>query len=322
MPWLKDTVVAYINCDVAASGPVLMAAASPLLNQAVYKIAELVQSPNQTKDGQTVGDVWDGKIDPLGSGSDFTAFLDHAGIASVDLGFGRATSVYHYHSNYDSFHWMSQYGDVGFKYHVTIAKLLSLLTAQLSESPILSLNTTDYATALSSYLSAAKNHSAISISTSTSTSTLHSLFSLSDNVFLPIESSISTLLSATVTFEQQSTRIADSIKNLNHKPRWNPLHKSHHHHHHHHHHYLYHQARAINRKYRLFEQQFLYAKGLDGRSWFKHTVFAPGKWTGYSGATFPGLIEALDEGDEEALGRWAGIVRERIDAATELLLST
>ena len=78
-------------------------------------------------------------------------------------------------------------------------------------------------------------------------------------------------------------------------------------------------ARRINRKYRLFEQRFLYDGGLDGRSWFKHVVFAPGKWTGYSGATFPGLIEALDEGDREALERWVGIIQERVNSASGLL---
>ena len=50
----------------------------------------------------------------------------------------------------------------------------------------------------------------------------------------------------------------------------------------------------INRKYKLLERQFLYNKGLDGRPLFKHVVFAPGLWTGYSGATFPSLIEAIE----------------------------
>lgn len=297
VPWLKDTAVAYINCDIGISGPVLSVSASPILNQAVHEITELVQSPNQTKIGQTVRDVWDGEIGTLGSGSDYTAFQDFAGIPSVTLEFGKASAVYHYHSNYDSFKWMARYGDVEFKYHVTMAKLLSLLTVQLTETPILSLNTSEYAAALSTYLEAAKERS------------VGSSLSSSSNIFMPIETAISSLINATINFEKQSTIIANKIKLINDIPWWSLQRKTH----------LYRLARKINRKYRLFEQQFLYAKGLDGRSWFKHTVFAPGKWTGYSGATFPGLIEALDEGDKEALERWAIIVRQRIEAATQLL---
>jgi N-acetylated-alpha-linked acidic dipeptidase len=70
-----------------------------------------------------------------------------------------------------------------------------------------------------------------------------------------------------------------------------------------------------NTRYKLFERQFLYARGLDGRSWFKHVVFAPGLWTGYAGATFPGLVEAVDAGDAGALYRWANVVLALVERA-------
>ena len=79
----------------------------------------------------------------------------------------------------------------------------------------------------------------------------------------------------------------------------------------------------------------MHKEGLDGRSWFKHVVFAPGLWTGYAGATFPGLVEAVDRGDREGvevslnvsprwtlltLGqRWSKIIEKNIDDATESL---
>ena len=72
---------------------------------------------------------------------------------------------------------------------------------------------------------------------------------------------------------------------------------------------LYHKVRDVNAKYKFLERQFLFAGGLDGRPWFKHVVFAPGLWTGYSGATFPGLVEAVEAGDKGAAEKWAGIVR-------------
>jgi N-acetylated-alpha-linked acidic dipeptidase len=62
---------------------------------------------------------------------------------------------------------------------------------------------------------------------------------------------------------------------------------------------LWFQIRATNAKYKGIERAFLYQPGLDGREWFKHVVFAPGIWTGYSGATYPGIVESLEAGDVE-----------------------
>jgi N-acetylated-alpha-linked acidic dipeptidase len=90
----------------------------------MYEITGMVQSPNQTIPGQTVGDVWNGKIATMGSGSDFTAFQDFAGVPSIDMGFSAApgSPVYQYHSNYDDYYWMEKYGDPGWHYHVAAAK--------------------------------------------------------------------------------------------------------------------------------------------------------------------------------------------------------
>lgn len=112
LPWLSKAAIAYLNVDVGTRGPRFQSSASPLLNKAIYEATALVQSPNQTVKGQTVRDLWDGHIRTMGSGSDFTAFQDFAGIPSVDLGFAAAhnSPVYHYHSNYDSWHWMSEFG--------------------------------------------------------------------------------------------------------------------------------------------------------------------------------------------------------------------
>ena len=60
---------------------------------------------------------------------------------------------------------------------------------------------------------------------------------------------------------------------------------------------LWFKVRAVNTKYKTLERKFLYEAGLDGRSWFKHVIFAPGLWTGYAGATYPGLVESLDAGN-------------------------
>ncbi|KAH0089589.1 hypothetical protein KCU66_g17821, partial [Aureobasidium melanogenum] len=69
----------------------------------------------------------------------------------------------------------------------------------------------------------------------------------------------------------------------------------------------------------MLERAFLFPKGLDGRSWFKHVVFAPGKWTGYAGDTYPGLVEAIQAGDKKALYRWAGIIEGVVWRAASVL---
>lgn len=107
LPWLSSSAVAYLNVDVGTAGPEFLVAAAPLLNDVLVNTTNTVLSPNQTRPGQTVGDTWDGVIRTMGSGSDFTAFQDFAGIPSIDMGFkgGKDSAVYHYHSNYDSFSW-------------------------------------------------------------------------------------------------------------------------------------------------------------------------------------------------------------------------
>jgi N-acetylated-alpha-linked acidic dipeptidase len=89
----------------------------------------------------------------LGSGSDFTPFLQHLGIASSDMSFrrGHDDPVYHYHSVFDSEHWMETFGSVGFKRHVAIAQALGLATIQAASSPLLPLNISDYAKEISNY---------------------------------------------------------------------------------------------------------------------------------------------------------------------------
>ena len=253
LPWLSASAVAYLNVDVATRGDLFSVSASPLLNEAINEATSLVPSPNQTVKGQTVRDVWDGYIRTMGSGSDFTAFQDFAGIPSVDLGFTRASggASYHYHSNYDSFHWMEKYGDPGFHYHVAATKVWSLLAAKLVETPILALNTTDYARELAVYLEHATDRAG-------------SIRPAESHPFRDVEMAIARLLNQTIQFDDRAAKLADKIGQP--VPWWKWWKKIE----------LLAQAFEINIKYKYFERQFLHADGLDSRPWFKHVVFAPG----------------------------------------------
>ncbi|KAL4961302.1 M28 family metallopeptidase [Aspergillus stella-maris] len=296
LPWLSKSNVAYLNVDVAASGTTLAPRASPLLNKLIYEVTGMVQSPNQTVPGQTVKDVWDEYIATMGSGSDFTAFQDFAGVASYDLGFsgGPEDPVYHYHSNYDSFDWMQKYGDPNWLYHEACIKIWALAAAKLAETPVVFFNATDYALGLGEYVDRITPKAD----------------SLPDGLsfdFSPLYDAIGRLLKVAIEFDAYAADLESQLKeDLPWYLWWKKVR-------------LYFLIHDVNTKYKNIERQFLYEQGLDGRSWFKHVVFAPGLWTGYSGATYPGIVESLEAGDVANAAKWLYIVIERVDAATKLL---
>lgn len=276
LPWISKAAVAYLNVDIGVKGPNFKAAASPLLKNAIYAATSLVPSANQTVPEQTVRDLWGGNVHTLGSGSDFAGFQHVAGVPSIDMGFDSSlqSPVYHYHSNYDSFAWMEAFGDPNWHYHVAITKVWALLAAGLVESPVIALNTTDYALGLSSYLSVLRKK--------VSESPDPSIRSFS---FGAISQSIDSLLNATSAFEKRAAALASSIDES--IPWWKWWLKVR----------LYYEIREVNEKYKYFERRFLYAEGLDKRPFYKHTIFAPEYWRGYGGITLPGLTESVENLD-------------------------
>lgn len=295
LPWLKGSTIAYLNVDVGARGKHFTASASPLLNKIIYNITAVVPSPNTTNH-QSVADTWAGHISTMGSGSDFTAFQDYAGIASLDIGFGAGPKdpVYHYHSNYDSFHWMDTYGDAKWEYHTTIAKIWGLIALKLSETPILPVSAHDYAKGLEYYLGTVKK--------AAQTSRIHAHFD-----FSALENATETLISTAHQFDAHTAALTAQIGEG--VPWWKFWQKA----------KLYLAVKAANTKYKLLERQFLYDGGLDNRTWFKHVVFAPGRWTGYSGATYPGLVESFEDNDLDNARKWEGIIKECLENANKLL---
>lgn len=303
VPWLKDSAVAYLNIDVGARGTRFQTSSAPLLDEILIETVKAVQSPNQTVSGTTVYDTWSKHISTIGSGSDFTAFQDFAGIPSVDLGFGASSSdpVYHYHSNYDSEAWMEKYGDPDFAYHVTISKVLGLLTAQLVEQPIIPFNATNYANALSRYVDAIKDVSGLSTSDSPLPSD-----TISESL-TGLRRALGRLHDAADALDTKASHLALLLSVPKKHKTPGAISK------------LFAQARDVNTKYKYLERAFLFPGGLDGRSWFKHVVFAPGLWTGYAGATWPGLVEAVERADAEGFKRWAGICEGAVYAAVGTL---
>ncbi|SPO07642.1 related to glutamate carboxypeptidase II [Cephalotrichum gorgonifer] len=323
LPWLTDANLAYVNVDVGVSGPNFKAAAAPLLHNVLRKVTELVPSPNQTVPGQTVSDTWNGKISTMGSGSDFTAFQDYAGVPSLDMGFkAGGDSAYHYHSNYDNFYWMSHFGDPGFVYHKAMAQVLNILVAELSNTPVIQFNARVYADELDGYLDKVENafqsgylpadfpteEEAISALRAANTGTGEKGDATAFREQLGgLRASISLMKAAADQVDAEAQWCRDRIEEG--IPWWKFWQRI----------KLGVLFAQINLKYKRVERAFLYEGGLDGRQWFKHVVFAPGLWTGYAGAVFPGLLESIEAKDFANAVRWAGIIDTCIADAVKVL---
>ncbi|WVW83943.1 hypothetical protein I302_105966 [Kwoniella bestiolae CBS 10118] len=353
--WLVDNAVAYLNIDGSASGTNFHASASPSIALALKAAAGEINSSSDPErsvyDTRNDGGDWDESnaaksgeeelailttaggsgIGALGSGSDYTPFLQRYGIASSDLGYkgGPKDPVYHYHSIYDSHTWQAKYGDVGFHRHTDAAKVIGLLTLRLADTLILPLNTTQYARDLQYYLEKVEN-----IANSSSSSLNGSIN------FEALSLSIKSVTKASHKLDAERKELIEKLRKLLPKPK--PQHgqaswfgKSCHSDHEPSgqgqiqtweksqsgeqasgfggHFPFPHlpipklpspeklkeikkvlkEVRVVNKKLQHFEYGFISEKGLKDREWYKHKITAPGLWLGYGATTLPSITEAI-----------------------------
>ncbi|MFQ5603302.1 MAG: M28 family metallopeptidase [bacterium] len=157
---LAKNAVLYINIDSAVSGANFGASAVPSLDNFIQSVTKTVRDPT-TKEtvfarwwqrlhkkeykklNQTVPDTASVKIGRLGSGSDYTAFLQHAGIPCLSMGFGGRYGVYH--SILDNFFWMQNWGDPTFEYHAAMAKIGGLTALRFTQADVFPFEYTQYA---------------------------------------------------------------------------------------------------------------------------------------------------------------------------------
>ncbi|KAI2468776.1 glutamate carboxypeptidase [Annulohypoxylon bovei var. microspora] len=153
VPWLTETAVSYLNIDVGASGPWPYIEATPELHTIATDIMKKVSWMDTNR---TMYDIWleytEGSVGVLGSGSDYTSFV-HNGIGSIDMSSGSSSTgpIYHYHSNFDSYHWMTTFGDPGFLAHKSMAQYLTLLAYNLADQEGIQFDLPNYATQLEKY---------------------------------------------------------------------------------------------------------------------------------------------------------------------------
>jgi N-acetylated-alpha-linked acidic dipeptidase len=161
---LSRNAVAYLNVDSAASGPNLTVSAVPSLNRVLADAAQLVRDPKlripiaaawreraaKERGALPSGDGSSLINNRLGSGSDYTVFLNHLGIPIADLSFDGPYGVYH--SIYDNHLWVSRIGDPGFVYHAALVQIWGLVALRLANDAVLPLDVEAYAARIAEFV--------------------------------------------------------------------------------------------------------------------------------------------------------------------------
>jgi N-acetylated-alpha-linked acidic dipeptidase len=264
-----DHAVAYFNTDVGVSGPEFEAAAVPSLKQYVRDIAAEVPSPH----GGSVLDAWkterartggsasmeetraegpapaQAHVGDLGSGSDFTPFLQHAGVPSTDIGSRGRYGVYH--SVFDNYAWFTRFADPTFVYEQQQARIFGLQVLHMADADVLPYDYVTYAKEIGSYIKEEETKS--------------------DKAGMKLDFNQANAAAGKVltNAESLSSRQKAPSGDLN----------------------------ALNSKLRQVEGDLLDPQGLPGRPWFRHTIYAPGEYTGYAAVVIPGVNEAIDAKD-------------------------
>ena len=240
------------------------------------------------------------RISPLGSGSDYTPFLQHLGIASANIGFGGESAGGSYHTMYDTYEHYSKWIDPGLVYGEVLAQVAGHATLRLANAPRLPFEFKGFTDNVSVYISEIET-----LADNMRTNTEETNQNITDGIydlimdptksfgppaaqaqvpffnFAPLKNALARLESAAENYE---TTIAGGI------------------------------AATTEENYLLYqtERELIRQEGLNGRPWYKHHIYAPGFYTGYGVKTIPGVREAIEQ-------RQFDEVAEQIDIAAEVL---
>jgi N-acetylated-alpha-linked acidic dipeptidase len=292
---LQQKAVAYLNVDVAVNGPNYSASAVPSLWKLIREATRDVKDP---KTGKSVYQQWqdrareqrgeldaesEARIGPLGSGSDYTPFLQHLGVPSTDMGFGGDYGVYH--SAFDSFYWMTHFGDPDFVYHVAAAQLWGTMAIRLADADGLSFDYTDYASQIREYfdesIRLAKHRRLDSVIDEKS-----------------INDAVKNFSEEAMRLEKERQKlVADADKSSSSAAR----------------------LRRLNDALMGAERAFIDERGLRGRPWYKHEIYAPGIFTGYASQPLTDFRQAIDDRNLTAEKEGLDRVIAAINRATEVL---
>jgi N-acetylated-alpha-linked acidic dipeptidase len=262
--------VAYFNTDVGVAGPDFDAAAVPSLKEFVRDVTRQVPSPK----GGTVYERWQATqqasprrrgrtmsagapasgevtIENLGSGSDYTPFIQHLGVPSTDIGSGGPYGVYH--SVFDNYNWFVKFADPTFVYEQQQARVFGLEILHMADADVLPYDYRLYGKDVMGYVTDAQKQA--------SDANLKVDFSAASAAAQRFEAA------GQKVYALQSAEIAGANET------------------------------KLNAALRDAESALLNDAGLPRRSWYKHTIYAPGEYTGYAAVVIPGVSEGIEAND-------------------------
>ena len=326
---LGEKAVAYLNTDSVSRG-LLGAGGSQSLERLFNEVGRAVVDPERgvsvldraraaaiaqgdEKTRARLRSRADLQLEALGSGSDFTPFLQHLGIAALNVGFGGEEQYGQYHSIYDSIAHFERFGDPGFDYVAKSAEVNGRLTLRLSQADVLPLTLDRTAEGIGEYATELRELTATLRKESEERERLLAEGSLQlaadpqqtfvapkalDRVpfleFAPLENAVTLLGKAAEAFEK--ARSAAFERGLDAATRT-----------------------ELNDFLRTFERRLTSESGLPGRPWYRHQVDAPGQYTGYGAKTLPAIREAIEQRHwDEANSQIRQVARLLDDARTAI----
>ena len=290
----------YLNSDSNGRG-FLEAGGSPSLERLVNEVAGIIPDPEtgmpvarrlrlarlveaDTARRRELRDQADLGLEALGSGSDYTAFLDHAGVASLDLGFGgEGLAAGTYHSRYDDFACFSRFGDTRFVYGRALAQTAGTLVLRLADAELLPFRFGNLADRVKGYVGelvqlAADQRAGIeaqnrlldecafaAVADLGTTRIPPEREALPPHLELaPLETAADRLAAAADALDQALAAPREAV------------------------------PAGVNAGLAACERRLLDPLGLPGRPWYQHVIYAPGLTTGYAVKTLPGVREAIE----------------------------
>jgi N-acetylated-alpha-linked acidic dipeptidase len=290
---LREKAVAYLNVDVAVSGGNFGASSVPSLWKVIRDVTRDVKDPKtgksiyqqwqeKAREGRSINEATNGgeaRIGALGSGSDYTPFLQHLGVPSTDMGFGGDYGVYH--SSYDSFYWMDHFGDPGFVYHVAAAQIWGTLALRIADADALPFDYTDYATQIREFFTEALR--------------------LAKQKNLDTSFDDRSMNAALEDFAKECSRVEKNRQEAV-TTKANSA-----------------KLKLINDALIAVEREFIDERGLRGRPWYKHEIYAPGIYTGYAAQPLTDFRQAIDDRNSANTKESLERIVEAIKRATKAL---
>jgi N-acetylated-alpha-linked acidic dipeptidase len=238
------------------------------------------------KEARTRADL---RMGPLGSGSDYTAFIDHLGVASVNVGYGGEDDGGIYHSIYDDFYWFTHFADKDFVYGRALAQTVGTMVMRFADADVLPYDFTDFADTTRRYSDELKKmlkdkqdevrerNQNIDDGAYSAASDPRRPTVAPPKEEVPPFINFAPLDNAQNTVERSAERYAKAIKALN---AGNIQAQG---------------LQSLNDKLIQTERRLTNSSGLPRRPWYQHLIYAPGFYTGYGAKTMPGVREGIEE---------------------------